>query len=188
MPYEVTDLENELSDEAKQLLKQMLPNFNQKLIDIAKTPISILIWGPSPNSISKTAEIRKLLRTKLRQMGNLAMFSEELCDENCGFSTRIQQMIQAEEFDLIISIPDAAGSIAEIHDFVIDNRINNKIIIFVNDKFADGYSTNSLLSMSFVFSAEIVSYSDESTDIIINHSINTVNKIKEYKYILNGRY
>lgn len=188
MPFEFTNWENDLSDEAKQLLHKILPKYNQKLSEIKKLPISILIWGPSPTSESAIGQIRKLLREKLRKDGNLAMFSEELCDEDCGFSIRLQQLVQAEQYDLIISIPETPGAIGEIHDFASDTRINNKILIFANKKYATGYSVSSLESISCLLSAEVVMYDDDSIDSIITYSLNTVNKIKEYKYITGGRY
>lgn len=188
MTYDITNWEDELSDEAKQLLKRMLPKYNEKLYEIKRLPISVLIWGPSPVSSSNIAQIRKSLRAKLRQEGNLAMFSEELCDENCGLSIRLQQLVQAEQYDLIISIPETPGSIAEIHDFASDIRVNNKILIFLNNKFSNGYSVKSLESISCILSAEIVPYDDDSLDSIITYSIKTINGIKEYKYLTGGRY
>lgn len=188
MPYDITNLEDELSDEAKQLLAQMLPKYNQKLEEIKHLPVSVLIWGPSPNSTSVIGQIRKQLRSTLRQEGNLAMFSEELCDQNCELSTRIQQLIQAEQYDLIISIPETAGSIGEIHDFASDIRVNRKILIFVNEKYSDGYSINSLKTVGCILGAEVISYTDDSINSIITYSQNTVNRIREYKYLIEGRY
>lgn len=89
MPYEVTNWEDELSDEAKQLFQQMPPKYKQRLDEIKRLPVSILIWGPSPTSSSVIGELRKQLRNTLRQEGNLAMFSEELCDADCDFSIRL---------------------------------------------------------------------------------------------------
>lgn len=187
MPFEITNME-ELSEEAKKLLNQMLPKYSQKLSEIKRLPVSVLIWGASPTSPSVIGQVRRSLRTILRKEGNLAMFSEELCTDNCDFSIRLQQLIQAEQYDLIISIPESPGSIGEIHDFASDTRVNNKILIFVNKKYSDGYSISSLQSISCILSAEIVTYDDDSLDSIITHSLNTVNKIKEYKYITGGRY
>ena len=188
MPFEITNWNDELSDEAKNLLNQMLPKYTEKLIEIKRMPVSILIWGPSPTSSSTIGQLRRTLRTILRQEGNLAMFSEELCTDDCGLSIRLQQLVQAEQYDLIISIPETPGSIGEIHDFANDVRVNNKILIFVNKKYSNGYSVSSLESISCILSAEIVTYEDDSLDSIIAHSLNTVNKIKEYKYITRGRY
>lgn len=188
MPYEITDWNDELSTEAIQLLQEMLPKYNQRLSEIKRIPISILIWGPTPTSSSAVGNIRKQLRSTLRQEGNLAMFSEELCEEDCNFSTRLQQLVQAEQYDLIISIPETPGSIGEIHDFASDPRVNKKILIFLNENFSTGYSNSSLISISCILSSEIVTYTDDTINMIITYSLNTVNKIKEYKYLTEGRY
>ena len=188
MPYEITDWEDELSEEAKKLFNKMFPEYNRKLTEIKRMPVSILIWGPSPSSSSSIGKIRKLLRTKLRQEGHLAMFSEELCDEDSDFSIRLQQLVQAQQYDLIISIPETPGSIGEIHDFADDLRVNKKILIFLNKSFSGGYSVESLKTISCLLSSEIIQYTNDSIDSIITYSLNTVNKIREYKYIVEGRY
>ena len=148
----------------------------------------MLIWGPAPDSQSPIGLIRKELRQLLREKGNLAMFSEEICDPNIDFSIRLQQLIQAEQYDLIISIPETPGSIGEIHDFANDIRINKKILIFLDENFSKGYSAKSLHSISCLLSSEIVTYSQECIGTILSYSLNTVNKIREYKYITGGRF
>ena len=188
MPDDILDWEADLSPEAKALLEKMMPYYYKKLNEIKKIPISVLIWGPTPSSSSVIGEMRKKLRRELRIEGNLAMFSEELCDEKSDYSIRLQQLIQAEQFDLIISIPESFGSIAEIHDFTADTRVNKKILIFLNEEFAEGYSTKSLYTMSSLISSEIVLYRNDNLEKILEVSLNTVNKIKEYKYILGGRF
>ena len=186
MPNELSNWDD-LSDEAKKLLEKMLPEYKQRLDDIKRIPVSILIWGPTPAAISPVADIRRTLRTMLRNEGHLAMFSEEICDANSDCSVRLQQLVQAEQYDLIISIPESYGSIGEIHDFAADPRINSKIIIFLNEKHSSGYSTSSLESISCVFSSQLVMYNDDSINQIYSYSLNTVNKIREYKYLVVGR-
>ena len=188
MSYETTNWEEELSEEAKNLYKQLKPQYDKKLSEIKKIPVSVLIWGPSTESTSEIGKIRKQLRSILRQEGNLAMFSEELCDINCDFSVRIQQLVQAEQYDIVISIPESPGSIGEIHDFAVDTRVNKKFIIFLNEDFSSGYSFNSLISISSAVSAEIILYSNNTLESIITNSLNIVNKMREYIYLTQGRY
>lgn len=187
MSEEIKRWDDDLSPEARDLFIKMLPNYHERLHQINKIPISVLIWGPSPSSQSPIGRIRRELRQLLRQKGNLAMFSEEICDPNSEFSVRLQQLIQAEQFDLIISIPETPGSIGEIHDFANDIRVNKKILIFLDESYAGGYSAQSLRSISCLISSEIVTYSPSCIDRILEFSLNTVNQIREYKYITNGR-
>lgn len=188
MDNEISEWDDNLSPEAKELLDKMMPEYLKRLEQISRIPVSVLIWGPSPDSQSIIGKIRKELRQLLREKGNLAMFSEEICDPNIGLSIRVQQLVQAEQYDLIISIPEAPGSIGEIHDFANDNRVNRKIIIFLNEEYLDGYSAKSLYSVSSVLSAEIVTYTYNNMDNILSHSLSVVNRIKEYKYVLGGKF
>lgn len=188
MSGEIKKWDTDLSPEAKALLDRMMPNYYKKLEQINRIPISVLIWGPAPDTQSPIGMIRKELRQLLREKGNLAMFSEEICDPNIGFSIRLQQLVQAEQYDLIISIPETPGSIGEIHDFANNTRINKKILIFLDKLFSEGYSAKSLQSISCIFSSEIVTYSREYLEYILTYSLNVVNKIREYKYITEGRF
>lgn len=188
MGDEIRRWDDDLSPEAKALFEQMMPNYHEKLEQIKKLPVSVLIWGPAPDSGTPIGQIRKQLRQLLRENGNLAMFSEEICDTDSEYSVRLQQLIQAEQYDLIISIPETPGSIGEIHDFANDIRVNKKILIFLNENFSGGYSAQSLHSVSCILSAEIVPYSMTNVDSILAYSLNTVSKIREYKYITKGRF
>lgn len=184
----VISLNDKLSPEAKKLLEVMMPIYTEKLKMIEKIPVSILVWGPSPQTHSTISDVRLRLRNKLRENGHLAMLSEEICDNSINISIRAQQILQAEQYDLIISIPETEGSIGEIHDFANDIRFNKKIIIFLNEKYHMGYTVKSLQAISTFISCEVKLYSDNTIDNIIEESIEVVNKIREYKFIMGGRF
>lgn len=180
--------DDNLTPEAKALFDRMMPDYYKKLDEIKRIPVAVLIWGPAPDSHSPIGKIRIDLRKLLREHGNLAVFSEEICNFDIEFSTRLQQLIQAEQYDLIISIPETPGSIGEIHDFANDFRVNRKILIFLNEDYTDGYSAKSLQSISCLLGSEIVTYTPENLDDILRYSLNVVNKIREYKYIVERRF
>ncbi|MCL2704162.1 MAG: hypothetical protein FWE91_11230 [Defluviitaleaceae bacterium] len=182
------DWDEHLTDEAKALFNQMIPKYKERLRQIKDMPVSILIWGPSPGSHSPIGQLRKDLRRILRENGNLAMFSEELCIPGDIYSVRLQQLVQAEQYDLIISMPESPGSIGEIHDFAADRRVNGKILVFVNEEYSSGYSAHSLVSMSCIYGIHIIQYKAEDLSVVVRESLNNVNKIKEYKYMLSGRF
>ena len=73
--------------------------------------------------------------------------SEELYDSANRHSNLVQQAAQAEAYDIVFSIPDSPGSIAEIHDFSRLPTISNKIVAFLNSAWSDDYSNRSLMEL-----------------------------------------
>ena len=152
-----------LSPAAKALADRVMPLVQQQLHEIQKVPIAVLIWGPNPTDTSPLAEKRRGLRTLLRGEGHWACFSEELVDPALPINPRIQQICQADHFDLVVSLPGAPGSIAEIHDFVRDQTLMNKITVFVNEDFDHGYSNQSLRGSGGTNAYRVITY--KTTDL-----------------------
>lgn len=178
-----------MSQNAERLLNRLRPRISRRLAEVAKVPVSVLLWGPGVQSTSQLAKVRVQLRATLRTNGHAAAFSEELCDLASPYSVRLQQIAQAQEFDLIVSTPSTPGSIGEIHDFVADRRVSAKILVFLNSEHLDGYSAKSLEALSTVISCQIEDYPNEQdSEIIPEVTLREVQKIREMKYILAGRY
>ena len=178
-----------LTPEAAELLTDLMPRIHQRLAEVNKVPVSVLLWGPGIDSNSKLASTRAHLRQKLRENGHAAFYSEELCDEALHHSIRMQQLAQAQEFDLIVSTPCTPGSIGEIHDFAADRRVHSKILLFLNQEYLEGYSAQSLTVLRTVLSCEIEYYPNEDTiDSIEFRTLENVQRIRELKYLLAGRY
>jgi hypothetical protein len=178
-----------LSHSAEQLMNRLRPRIQGRLEEVGHVPVSVLIWGPGVNAESRLAEVRVRLRSKLRANGHAAAFSEELCDPKSAYSLRLQQIAQAQEFDLVVSLPCTTGSIGEIHDFVADRRVSAKILVFLNGELVAGYSSQSIQAISTIVSCQIEYYPNEDdTDVIEEVTVREVQKIREMKYILAGRY
>lgn len=176
-----------LKAEAKKLLTSIEQSVILEMEEAKKIPVSILLWGPSPSDKSKIAQLRLSLRNELNKRGHLARFSEELIKKNT-LTVRLQQLIHAQKFDLIISFPFSPGSIAEIHDFVLDKRVNKKLLVFLNEEFDYGYSNQSLSSVCSVltFRAELYNGMKEIPKIK-NMVYDTVQTIREIKYFNQGK-
>jgi hypothetical protein len=178
-----------LSSDAERLLERLRPRIRSHLDDVEKVAVSVLLWGPGLNDNSALGTLRRELRTKLRQQGHAAAYSEELCDPQSPYSIRLQQLAQAQEFDLIVSLPCTPGSIAEVHDFASDRRISAKILLFLNRAFLEGYSAQSLEAISTLVSCRIEYYLDESDfQTIEDVAMREVQRIREMRYILDGRF
>ena len=122
-------------------------------------------------------------------MGHAAFFSEELCDPTAPYSVRIQQLAQAQKFDLVVSVPATPGAIAEVHDFAADRRVTAKVVVFLNQEHANGYSSQSLQTLSTIISCHLEYYPSESDTAIIEvRTLDHVQRIRELKYVMLGRY
>jgi hypothetical protein len=106
-----------------------------------------------------------------------------------GDSVRLQQLAQAQEFDLIVSLPSSPGAIAEIHDFAADRRVHAKTLIFINQTHAGGYGPQSLSSISSILSCQLEYYpSEDDCECIKEVTKREVQRVREMKYILMGRF
>src|SRR6266581_402818 len=89
-----------LSPEAARLAARITPQIQEALKDVNKVPVSVLLWGPGIDSHHPVYAVRAALRSELRNNGHAAFYSEELWDPNSSHSVRIQQLAQAQNFDL----------------------------------------------------------------------------------------
>ena len=152
-------------------------------------PVAALIWGPTPDSGSVVGQIRLRLRDELSNRGHLANFSEDLTDHTTQRSVLAQQVAQAEAHDIIFSIPDSPGSIAEIHDFARIPWLSHKIVTFLDHEWNDGYSNQSLIQMQSTVTCQIQTYdSDSLPDCVIDKAIELVSRLQELFYIAGRRY
>lgn len=177
-----------LTTEASDLLSRLRLRIRDRLAEARRVPVAVLIWGPGIQSSSPLAAIRLDLRDTLRNDGHAAAFSEELCETSSGCSIRLQQLVHAQEFDLIVSMPCTPGAIAEIHDFAADHRVNSKTLVFVDSSHMDGYAVKSLSAISTTSSCRVEWYpNDGETSIIPNVTLQEVQRLREMKYLFPGR-
>lgn len=160
----------------------------QALAAIARVPISVLIWGPDPATDTPVANTRKVLKQELLTDNVFASFSEDLYDPASPYSNFTQQVAQAEAFDLIISIPDSFGSVAEIHDFSKLPGISNKVITFLDKQWNNGYSNSTLIQMQSVVSCRVQQYNAPDLPYcIIKAAKDQVKLLREAYYALGRR-
>jgi hypothetical protein len=175
-----------LTPEAEALVRALIPRIRQRMEEAARVPVAVLVWGPGINSSGSLARVRAELRAKLRQNGHAALYSEELYDPQK--SLRLQELAQAQEFDLVISLPGTPGSLAEVHDFASDRRVSNKLMAFLNQQHISGYSAQSISALSGTFAVKVFYYPNENdTSIIFTISLSEAQRLREIKYLTNGR-
>lgn len=158
------------------------------LLAVTRIPIAVLIWGPSPDAGTPAANTRVQLRDELIKNGHLAQFSEDLIDPSSMFSIQVQQLSQVEAADIVFSIPDSPGSIAEIHDFAKLPRVSHKIITFLNQDWNSGYSNRALLEIESRLTCATELYDPANMpDCIIRKASELVRRLQELYYLLGRR-
>lgn len=178
-----------LSKNAVKLIEKLTPKIRLGLAHINSIPVAVLLWGPGMSSRSRLRPVRLNLRRKLRELGHAAFFSEELYDHKLPHSLRLQQLIQAQNFDLIVSLPATPGAIAEIHDFIIDKRVRAKLLIFLDRSHRKGYSHQSIKAINNSPICKIEYYSkDTETMYVEEETLRYVQSVRESKYLLAGGY
>jgi hypothetical protein len=155
---------------------------------VQSIPIAALIWGPTPKVRTPVARARIALKNALLTRGHLARFSEEMVDRRSKTSTFLQQVAQVEAFDIVFSIPDSAGSIAEIHDFSRIPQIAHKIVAFLNRSWNAGYSNQSLIQLQSPITCQIRQYSEKNLPhCIVQDALEMVGRLQEVHYTAGRR-
>ncbi len=178
-----------IQPEALSLLEKIKERVSTEIDKSKKIPVSVLLWGPAPDDSSEIAQLRVKLRSDLSALGHLAQFSEELIVSGAGVSVKTQQLIHAQQFDMVVSLPCTPGSIAELHDFIGDNRINKKLLVFLNEDFQYGYQFQSIVSTSTLLTYKTIIYKGYGELQLVEDSVfNEIQKIREIKYFNQGRW
>jgi hypothetical protein len=160
----------------------------EALARISSIPISALIWGPSRKGRSSVARARKELRDVLNDRGHLARFSEDYVDDANSHSLLAHQVAQAEAFDIVFSIPEAEGSVAEIHDFARIPWLSSKIVAFLDRAWNDGYSNRTILELQSTVTCQVHLYdSSKLPDCIIQPALDLISRLQEIYYIAGRR-
>lgn len=154
---------------------------------VQSVPVAALIWGPAPTAGTIVADTRVKLKSELNARGHHARFSEELIDPLSPISIVSQQMAQAEAFDVVFSIPDSPGSIAEIHDFARIPLLSYKVVAFLNSDWNNGYSNQSLIQLQSTATCQIQLYKpSDLPHCVIDSALDLTRRLQEFLY-QNGR-
>ncbi len=174
-----------------------MPSFEdeieQKRLDavrrIQTLPIAALIWGPAPNAGTPIAGIRASLKNELIANGHHARFSEDLIDPTLKLSVLTQQVTHAEAFDIVFSLPDSPGSIAELHDFARIPSVAPKIVAFIDNRWNSGYSNSALMQLESTATCRIQTYDHTSLpNCILDPALRLVARLQEFYYLSGRRF
>src|ERR1700722_2243766 len=137
----------QMSPRAQGHYQRYLQWIEQRHREMEKTPLIVLIWGPGPSG-GALYKKRLEIRGKLRQLGDVAVFSEEVDSELSVLSgpMRARELIQAHGADLIVILYGSPGAIAETHDFGnFLQQLGSKMLVFIDSNYTSGYGYSGLL-------------------------------------------
>ena len=119
------------------------PRRDELIRRIEKTPLSIVIWGPGEGG-GPLYNKRVDILNQLRANGLDAFFSEEESQDpqlSTLPSEKAKEYVQASVAELVVVLRVSYGSVAEVHDFADFHDIASKMLVFVDSKTFEGYST-----------------------------------------------
>lgn len=170
--------------------REMVEQKRKATLDrIRAVRIAALIWGPAPTSSTPVAQARVELRRALEADGHLVHYSEDLYDPALSHSMLAQQLADVEAHDIIFSLPDSSGSVAEIHDFYRIPSAANKIVTFINENHNSGYSNTALLQIESIATTRVQIYKPcDLPACIIEKSRDMVRRLQEAYYLFGRRF
>lgn len=158
----------------------------QSLID--RSYLSVLVWGPGKQGDKDFYRKRVQIRDKLKELGHKAEFSEDILTpsviEAGGINLSVAELLQAREYEYIVTIMSSPGSIGEVHDFCHMPKIAHKMMICINEEHLSGYSAQGVLR---IFEGnhgriEKFKFPDDITDChLLTRVVNQVMKCAEAK-------
>lgn len=111
---------------------------------INRSRLSVLVWGPGEQGDKDLSGKRIQIRNKLRELGHEAEFSEDILTPSVmgagGINLSVAELLQAREYEYIVTIMGSPGSIGEVHDFCHMQEIAHKMTICINEEHLSGYN------------------------------------------------
>ena len=126
---------------AERELARFRASYDHHLRQLDRISLSILVWGPSPESDTPVARKRREIRDRLRRRGHNAMFSEELPGPVGRTSLKSLELAQARAVHLVVVLyGDSPGAVAETHDFCAHPDVAPKVLVIIPRELKDGYA------------------------------------------------
>lgn len=145
-----TEIPKGKTPSAKKAEKKYLKQYTDRISKVQDIALTVLVWGPSPQSNTAVSLKRQEIKNKLIENGFNAMFSEEieLAEDSVSLAEKTKEAIQAKLADIIIVFPEGApGALAEAHDFSNYPSLASKFFILFPKEYKDGYSSKGAIKL-----------------------------------------
>ena len=159
------------------------------LEEVQNISLSVLVWGPSPQSDSPVARKRVEIRDMLISVGHNAMFSEDLSTQSSDYSEKTKEFAQARAAHLVIILVEGApGALAEAHDFCSHHEIVNKVCVMIPKAYLEGYSAKGAIKLLNDGHGGVHWYEAEELEAcdVRKHAMRFVAARRELEYLRRG--
>ncbi len=132
-----------------------LPRIAKGLEEMRSQPVAVFVCGPTEDSQALTQKKIDTV-TALRELDHDAYLGEELVAElsrqDAEAGSPIQtantyELIAASKSDLVVVFCASPGSIGETHEFLSVAAIGQKTLIFIDEKYGNGYTSVGILAL-----------------------------------------
>ena len=170
-------------------IKDLIAN----VVDAIK--LKILVFGPqvhTPSSDPKTAKLqnkRKEIRLKLEHLGHHVKYAEDLVDPHLSGpmgNPFFQELVIMREYDLIVTIVDTPGTIAEATAISLTPAIALKASLFLDAAYVGGLVEQTCRNAEDI-GAHFRTYAypdDLDSCHLYGYVLDRVSKIQKMKYLL----
>jgi hypothetical protein len=157
--------------------------------------LKILVFGPqvhTPSSDLRTAKLqgkRKEIRAKLESLGHHVKYAEDLVDPHLSGPTGnafFQELVIMKEYDLIVTIVDSPGTIAEATAISLTPSIALKSSLFLDGAYVGGLVEQTCRNAEDI-GAHFKTYvypDDLDNCHLYGYVLDRVSKIQKMKYLL----
>ena len=114
------------------------PSYDAFLEGARKTPLVIMLWGPSRPSPAWT-KTRLQIRETLQQLGHTVYLSEQLGIPASASTLKAVEYLQHDAVDLTIAIQSSYGLVGTVAHFVEFRVVDSKMLLFIDSAAPDNY-------------------------------------------------
>jgi len=175
----------ELPDDIKALIANAIDAFKLK----------ILVFGPqvhTPSAELRTAKLQSKrieIRGKLEGLGHHVKYAEDLVDHNLdgpAGNMFFQELVIMKEYDLIVTIVDSPGSIAEATAIALKPALAQKASLFLDSDFVNGLVGAACRNAKDIGAHfETYTYPTDLDDChLFGYILDRVSKLQKVKYLL----
>jgi predicted amidohydrolase len=163
---------------------------NTKLSEIMSTNltgIKVLLFGPNERGgdiYDKRCEIRQ----KIQELGYDAHFCEDIWHQEAlsasGLNLTVAEYCTAKRYDYVVCLMASPGTIGEFHDFAKDKKIASKMMVCINSKHKNGYTSQGAVRIFEGHNGKIdwFSYPDDITNCRLSTRVlDQIKKVAEAK-------
>jgi hypothetical protein len=142
---DLNSLAKKFSPAAKEVFAEFLRKTKRIENEISNVALSILVWGPGVRAAEALYRKRCEIRDTLRNLGNAAVFSEEMTCIEEDTSVTLSELAQAISADFIVVLLSSMGALAEVAMYSSDAEIGSKMLILAHEQSKGSFVNHALL-------------------------------------------